>query len=563
MNDEVIVPIVDPDRGWRQWYIDEIFDGEGEGRYVPNKGDAVWSWEEGTFRVVDVDYTTGHSTLQKYEPPKDPEIIDNTDILLGGGPGFISESYRVYVDKSVTPHTVAIDGRCRIYDSAATHFKLFKGTDISVNGKVISRLYDQNGTYLGENIPLEAVTGPVADEVGFDPEAERVENVLVPKVGYTVEDLDDGDPVVMVTYGAEGNAISIGQLLVKNTAFVRQAHANQRYITGIALESPFISDADPKTLEYPINAPISSLAMMGVVSYSDGGTKRIPIDGTKFILHGLDTYVATILGQKIPLVLTYKLSAGEAAYGAQSGEQTHISENYHAKTVEVDGAYTVKLFAYPYWIDGNNGYRMEYFLYNLDREQVYYATPYVRLASNSPTYNPTLYGQVQNLTLAVNLNEVDPQFSSYRHVQTIGVTLLEEGDIDAANWEIQYTPNLDPVFGGAGMAAYYEFVNTEYYRLDIGLEAGSKEDWLSKIYEPTQPLYNPRAEAEAPRPTHFKLYFNNRRIEYNIDQWNAALEVPNDLDEGETLFIEFIKRTAQTDLQLAIAGLPMHQINQS
>lgn len=549
-DNSVIVPIKDPDRGFRTWHIDEIYDGQGPGRYVPNVDDMVWSWVQGAYRVTDVDYTTCHSTLAKYEPPKDPEVVGEDDVLLGGGPGFQSESYRVYVDDSVTPHTLAVDARCRIYNPTVTGYKLFKGNDYGSDGKVISRRYDQNGTYLGELLPLE----PLNDEedgslVG-----------LSPAVGYTIDSLEDGEPVTAVFYNPEGSAVSIARLLVKKTAFIRQAYANQKYITGIRIESPFISDADPKTLEYPINMPVQALAMMGVVTYSDGGSKRIPIDGEKFILHGLDTFIPTILGQKIPLVLTYRLSAGEAAYDAQNGAVTHVSESYHAKTVEVDGAYSVKLFVYPTWIDSANGYRLEYFLYNLDREEVYDATPFVRLATNSPSYNPTLYGQVQNLTLSVNLNEVNGQFSSYRHVQTVGVTLREEGDIDAANWEIQYTPNQEPIFGGVGMAAHFEFVNTEYHRLDISLEAGSKEDWLSKIYEPTQPLYNPRIEAEPPRPTHFKLYFNNRRIEYTIDQWDAELEVPNDLSEGETLYVEFIKRTAQTDLQLAIAGLPMHQI---
>lgn len=560
MSDNFVTPIIDPDRGYREWLISEIFDGTAEGgRYVPNVNDSVWSWDQGRFRVVDVDYTTGFSTLQKYAPAKTPDAIDDTDVLLGVTPGHQPESHRLYVDKSVLPHPMAVDSRLRIYDTDARSIKIFKGNDITDNGKVISRRYDQNGDYLSENIPLKNVVTPVPLDVELGSDAQWVENVMVPEVGYTIDDVADGDPVVAVAYGAEGNAISINRLLVKNTSFVRSVDANKRYVTGIYLESPFISGSDPRVLEYPINMPAQSLAMVGIVAFSDGGVERLPIDGTKFALHGLDTFIPTILGERIPIALTYYLSGNETAYGAEGGEVKHVTETYFAKTVEVDGAYSVKLFAYPTWIDQSNGYRMEYYLYNLDRERVYDATPYVRLTASSPTYNPTLYGQVQNLALAVNLSEVNGEFANYTHTQTIGVTLREEGSVDANNWEIQYSPNNPPTFGGAGMAAYFEFVNAEFFRLDISLGAGSKADWLGKIFDPTLPLYNPRTENRPPEPTHFNLYFNNRRVEYTIDRWNEELEVPNDLKEGETLLVEFFKRTTQTDLQLAIAGLPMHQ----
>ena len=42
----------------------EIYTGPtGTGRYVPNIEDAVWDWTAGVFRVVDVNITTGLSTL--------------------------------------------------------------------------------------------------------------------------------------------------------------------------------------------------------------------------------------------------------------------------------------------------------------------------------------------------------------------------------------------------------------------------------------------------------------------------------------------------------------------
>ncbi|WP_200850974.1 hypothetical protein, partial [Klebsiella pneumoniae] len=66
--------------------------------------------------------------------------------------------------------------------------------------------------------------------------------------------------------------------------------------------------------------------------YSDGSKKIMPVDGTKFNLYGLQNFIATIVGQKIELVLSYKLSADEYVYGASASLQKHLSIPYWATT---------------------------------------------------------------------------------------------------------------------------------------------------------------------------------------------------------------------------------------
>lgn len=551
MADEEIIPVSNPDGGFRTWHEDEIYTGpDGTGRYVPNVNDAVWSWITGMWRVTEVDYTTGLSVLTEYVPIPESEAVNQEDILVGGGPGYVSESFRLYVNDSVTPNTIAVDSWLRIYGTAADTIKIFRGTDISFDdGEVISRLYDSNGDFIGENIPLQLVES--------DSETNLAVRTMV--TGYTTSDLVDGEVVTAVVYSDAGEAISINKLIVKKTAFIRSTDIYKRYITSIEIESPFISDAEPNVLQWAINMPVQALNMTGVVNYSDGGIRRLPIDGTKFTLLGIDNFIATIQGQRVPLVLTYKLGADEAVYEAEEVQDSyHLSVPYFGETIAVEGAYSVKLFTYPVWIDNINGYRLEYYLYNLDRDEVYYATPYVSIANNSIAFNPTLFGTTQNITVAVNLNEVNGLFDAYRHVQTIGVTLYNHGNVDDRNWTIQYTPNVDPVFGGTDFAARVDFINVELYDLYIGLEAENEFRWLDKIYWPTQPLYDPTSEAEAPTPNFFKVYFDNKVIEYPLEQYNEVLRIDTTIEDGSTLFIEFIKRTANDDLQLAIAAMPVH-----
>src|SRR5574343_1924877 len=102
------VPVYDPDRGFRSWVITDIYTGPtGQGRFVPNVNDLVIDWGRGLLRVASVDITTGLSTLVDAAFPKSNEF-DNSDVLFGTGPGYTSELWRVYINRNVVPHTLAV-----------------------------------------------------------------------------------------------------------------------------------------------------------------------------------------------------------------------------------------------------------------------------------------------------------------------------------------------------------------------------------------------------------------------------------------------------------------------
>ncbi len=549
VNDTPIVPVYEPDREFRTFLRSEVYDGIGEGVWVPNVDDLVIDYATGFWRCVEVDPTTGLSKLIPWTLPKDPGELTNEDVLLGTGPGYQSETYRAYLDTSVIPHTLALDSRLHVYGTTLTSCKVFLGTDTGDESNVISAFYDQGGTLLGENIPLELVAMPDRTNLA----------VKAPMVGYTNTKLSDGEPVTAVFYDDVGVARSIAKLLIKNTAFIRTTDASRKFITSIHLESPFLSDADDRLLQYPINMPVSALPLVGVVSYSDGSVNRLPVDGSKFRMHGLQHYVATIEGQKIPLVLTYYLSEGEYNYGAQPGATKHLSEKYSATTLALDEAYAIKLFGYPTWIDDVNGYRMEFYLYNLNRQRVYRVTPYVKLGANSASFDPLNFTSTQYLTYTVDMNKVDSSYPAYRHVQTMAVSLLAPGNEDTTNWVMGFSPNQNPLYG-TGLAARVTFVDVDNWKLDLSNGFNSKEEWLNHLYYPAEPLYNPDTEVQAPKPNYFVLVDGARRTEYHIDQWNQELTISLATAEGGTMFIEWIYRHLGGDLQLGVSGLSVHQV---
>lgn len=547
--------ISDPDRRFTVWGIWEIYTGEdGVGQYCPNPDDAVLDWDNGWLRVAGVDYTTGLSDLRQWKIRTNPEELSDEDILLGVGPGYQSETWRVYLDTRRVPNILQVDGRLHIYGSSAEYIKIFKGTDISVNGTVISAFYDQSDNFLGENIPMELVATELLNNRA----------IKAPVTGFTNATLQDGELVTLVVYNTHGAVVTKVKLLVDNCSLVRRSDANKRYVTGIRLVSPFLSEADTALLEVPINVDLASVIMKGVVEFSDGDTDEytISMDGsTRMSLYGLSDYVPTSLGQTVPMTLNYVLAENEFSYVHGVTANGSITERYRAKTIAVDNAYSVKLYAYPVWQNDVDGYTLDFWLYNLDRAE-YHRVPrgLVTVVAGSRNFDGLDMLTVQKLTVSVNLSEVDAKYNNYTHVQTFNISLKESGNVRTTNWVINFNPGSTDSFGD-GLEAAMFFINANNWLVNIGNGYNSKAEWLRHLFYATEPLYDNYSENQAPEPTHFVVRTKLRRVEFTIDMWNNDLAVYNDLNEGETLFIEWIKRTPSNDLQLGVTGLPMHRSN--
>lgn len=556
------VPIHRPTDPWVQWALKDMYavkflDGSvvgptvGANKFIPNIGD--WIIDTELFRyyeVLGVDQFTGVATVRPRQLPKDPGEFSQDDILLGPGPGTQADTYRALLDTSKIPHLLRIERRCWVGGTMTKHAKIFLG---GPHGRVIGVFYDQQGNLLGDEIPLELLT--IGEDV-----VNYTKKTVVPC--YTKETMKNGEVVTVVFYGDDGEVVSTRQCLVWNTAWIDGVYSGTKYVTGISLRSPYLSAADPALIQFPMNMPLRSLITMGVVHYSDGTTKELPLDASgKFSVFGFENFVATIVGQEVPLVLTYKLSDDEAAYGLSVGENKHISVKMKAVTTRAEGAYSLKLFAYPVWIDRVNGYRLEWFLYNLDRQTVYYVTPWVQIGASSRAFNPIGYGISQRLIVNLNLNQVDGTFKPYEFTQSIDITLRQAAD-DPGNtpWTIAFNPNQDPEYGQNVFAAA-EFVNVNFWKLNLDSGATTLEEWLQKLYYNTKPLSDPTREAAPVIPNFFRVKFGSQVIECQLSQWNQELTVGRGLVNNQTLFIEFFRRINGNDLELAVAGLVIRQTN--
>jgi len=543
------VPVYDPSARWTIWALHEIYTGTTAlNKYVPKVGDYIIDTDtDERFKVIEVDPSTLISRTVKIKTVKEV-ALSTDDLLMGPEGGAVSDTYRIYVDKSVVPNTLAVDTRLRFGGSMTSHVQIFRGSKLDGTSQVVSAFYDPSGNLLGTNVPLELV-------------AEREltnHSIKIVSACYTSQDIKNGEVLTVVAYAADGGVVSMRQLMAVETSFIRQTDTSQKYITGISLETPFLSDSDHKLIQYPLNVPTNGLNLFGVVHYSDGSKLRMPVDGTKFQVFGLEKFLSTVVGQKLPVILKYNLSPGEVMYGNTTGATNYICERYELITVKAEGTYSMKLYGYPVWVDAINGYRLDWWMLNLDRKEYYHVTPYVRINENTAPFNPILYGSNQRLSVSINLRDVNGVFKNYIHTQIIDIALMRPGaDHTGTQWIIGFEMAQNPPFGRENAVAL-TFINQNLKRLNLTMGETELQNWLQRTYKETRPLYNPAIELEAPTPNMFMVILpNGKSYEYTIEQWNSEIVINDLLADSSTIYVLFFKRTPETDFYLSIAGLPV------
>lgn len=540
-------PVFEPDARWCIWGMHEIWNGGvGEKRYVPKIGDYVIDTDTyTTYKVLSIDAVTLIPKFVEVKPSNLSSVMTESDQLFGVGPGTQSDTYRCYLDTSVLPFVLAVDARLKIGGTMSNYAKIFLGTDTSSQGKVISRMYDASGSVISDKVPLELIA--IDSHVNYS-----IKNV---GVCYTNTELPDGELVTVVIYNDEGHVVSKRQLIVENTGFIRQADESTRYITGISLNSPFISPSQDHVIEFPLNVPISALGLMGRVHYSDGKVLELPVDGRKFKIFGLDQYVSTIVGQKLDLVLSYTLSAGEAAVGTVIGNNKTMTESYTLVTSDPNNSYSVKVFGYPVWVNQENGYMMRWWMMNLDRNVFFDVTSDVRFAQNTGPYNPKGYGILQRKAIQLNLRDVSGAFKPFIHTQLVDITLHDIPNGRATAWLMSNTSSDSNLPYGEGVYAKLDTGAPTLGNLNISCEETTIQKWLEKVYLRSYPLVDNYKEVTPPLPTHFEIIYNNQKIQYTVDQWDNNLPTGLNIPLNATIFIRFFKWTSAGEMNLSVVAM--------
>lgn len=546
---------VDKTRRFSVFHIKEIYEGpNGQGVYVPNVDDMVIDWQNGMYRVTAVDhYKTNLSYLTKVNMATLGGGVDDSDMAVVTGVGANSNSFRVYVNTETTPHTLAVDSRVIWNGGANSYIKIFRGTDYSEStGQVISAIITTNGTITSENIPLVAVIVPSGTNV----------TQKTAQVGWCSDTVLDGDIVTIVTYTAAGQITSVDKFVIATTNYIRSINQTAKYVTNIELVSPFLSKTDSRLIECPINMLVQSMNFAAKVTYSDNSSLVSNIDGLKWNLAGLKMFVSTQIGKYDNLMLTYNLAANELAFDATAAlPDRKVIREYRIRTVDIDTFYAIKVFAVPLWNSSTRKYTLNWYLYNLERQDITDVTAYIEFSTTSPKFVGDKYNATQHLQVAFNMQSLGQNYSYFRHVQNVAVTLITPATSVGAQRYFTVSYGDNTLYGNTVRALFTaDELNAGKLKLNISSGYTDTLTWITNIYRPLEPLYYSANEPEAPAPTHARVIIGTGASAWQreIEMKNITSDIRNinvSITQGALVRVELFYRDAEGDHQLAVAPL--------
>ena len=538
-------PIFKTDTKWTLWNYNEIYLGEkGKDKFIPAVGDGVVNYRSQIYyEVKEVDQLTQIPVLEEIIAEQPGEFQEN-EILIGVGKTTLADTYRAYLNTRTFPYVMSIDARLSIKGTNARKAIVFQGADISEDGVILSQRLDNNQTLVDYQIPLEVVA------------INNMDNYAIKSIPpfHTNQNLPDGEIITVVIYNDVGGIISKRQLLVENTNYIRLPEQGIRLIDGIHLETPFLSSNEPDTIRLPLNVPLQGLNIIGVVNYADGSLMKKAIDNTSFELFGLNNFIGNIIGQRLDIVLSYRLESNEGSSGIVTVDNKKITKQYTLIVDDPINAYSVKLMGYPVWIGSATGYSMKWYLLNLDRTLCEDVTDKVQYDSRYGYFNPKGYGQLQRLMPTVMMSEIIPGAKAYKHSQLVDVILESQPDTINSVWKVDMdlTDSLPPY--GTNVRA----VTTGGTNLvDITMGEETLESWLNKTYSLSKPLtLDHQSSDNLEQPTHVEIRYGDKVIQKDLTTWPLeSIDFGVSVGYNQNVYIKFIKKTVNVDQYLSIIAM--------
>jgi len=548
------IPQYDPNGLFHIWGWNEVYFGEeGKNKYVGKVGDLIRrvtaNGENKEWLITDLDLNTLIPTIV---------AVGGDEDVLGGqiliGDGLQPVTFRLFYDTSTLPFTASIDSRHFVNGSDNTYARIFRGVDTSPTGKVISAVFN-GSNYVDDKIPLELIV--------YD-DHTNLARKAVPSFN-TKEIMPDGEVCTVVIYNAQNKVTDKKPLIVEKTSWIRPVNDAQKYIAGITLKSLFLNSNNPYVLDFPLNVPVDSLNAFGLLHYSDGSrSEPIPVDGNKFTLHGLEAFVATRPGQKIPLVLSYRLDDNEPTYGAVSADGKKITENYEIVTTFENGTFSPVLFGYPYWDKTENKYKMRWWLMDLNRVTLFDATNQVQYNQSSDVFDGLSYNTIQMLSVRIDLSSISQSLPNWIHTQTLFVKLFNPNVTNKIipSFEVGQE-NIIGTFYGTDLQARVTTIDQNNFQINIQNNITTLNEWIDKLFYSAKPIFSLYKESKAPIPTHFTVINDINNVQtFPINSWNQNFQIFTNISQQSNLRIRWDRRLNDSSvLQLAVTEIPMNFLN--
>lgn len=531
----------------RSWIIDDVYMGvvptDGRTMHIARKREKVTDPDVGEYIVTSMSGNIPTLELKlKYnqQGQNDPESDSLITSLSMRQP---NSTAKAFWDANQNPPTINIDGRWYQHGEEPQKMIFFLGTDTDEDtGTIISERYDANGEFVAHDVPLYAPEATL-------PTQKRV------RTFNTTYPLKPGQIITGVAYTATGGVYSAEPFKVIPSASIRPLSKDEIFLEKVSLKSPLLSKTDPKLLLNTLNTPFNTSLLKGMLHYSDGSSVEVNIDGVKCVIHGVDRFDTGRSGMPSDIFISYYPDNTEPFINGNGGQKKHLTEGYKLANIKVDTEYTLKIYPVPRYNGAAVGYTFEWRLTNMagDLDIDVTADVSAALADGSPLRGNN-YGVVQSITLALNMDNVAPGvYPGHVHTQKMDITLTLPGTGGWSPWVIDY------IGGGVnnyGVDLYMSASNYDGGKLKISAGEEVLDDWITKIYKESAPLWDVSLQSEPTTPSHFVLEYGGVEAEYTVDQYDQVLDKiagASDFVDDQTLLIRWIYRGTSGDKILALS----------
>lgn len=538
-------------------YLDEIFDPDIHNpddiaKYViPQEGEIVV--DVVNKRFLEVSHVDKHGTWKSTFVPWEivaEEGDSEYQLFPKHEYGFLQGELALFIDYTVRPPVARVDANAVAPDAA--YAILYKGNNIGEAGQVISAQY-AGVELINEKIPVSPV---VYDNL----ENKTIMGADSFSVNVNEADMPNGTRATLVYFDVNNRPIPpTYSLATQHCGYLRDHQLTKRYVKSIELISPwFTNSSTPNTLYIPINLALKTVEFRAKVHYSDGtSSEELPVNSYNgnngFTLNGLNQYKPTTPGQTSnALVLSYAFKESEQAYIVQAGAPRHISERFTIVATPAEGAYSPRIYSYPYW-DVNSGWKLKHYLTDLERKYCRDVTAMVTLNEASPAFDGRKYGEEQNLIFNLNMRDVAANYEPWSFVQETSITLYNDATAEGRKWDVRHsygkppfvsmTVEFAPQTGGTVKARFANIATVD--------------EFVAKGYLAFEPLLDPRTEVNAPNPTHFDILRTNNtsRTGIPIGEFNKLPIDSLSLVHGEGVYIRWVHREPNgNELQLGVSA---------
>jgi len=516
---------------------------------VPQEGELVFDTSNGViYFVAKVDW---QGTLKSTLVPWRLQNIDegNTtdqDYIYGLRGGPMAGEALLSIDYSVRPNVARVDST--IMRPGAAYAYVYLGS-AAIESNIISAQYDQSLNMISKKVPVQLAL------------INEYTNMSIMTSGaFSVtkneEALPDGERAWLVFFDEGNNFIPPAQpLMVQHSSYMKDHNIGVKYVTGVELISPWFTRInDPDRLIIPVNVQLASVELRAITHYSDGSTSApAAVNGGEYSLLGVSEYRPKFPGQTGDVVLVKKLAENEQHYIAQPGNPDFVRHTYTFEAGAAKGAYSPRIFSYPQWDASLTGYRLQHYLYDLDRKTFIDVTAVVTYNDKSPVYKPSAYGLSQALIFNINLKDVAPTYESVPFIQHTEVVLLKDINGPGDRWQVNYA------YGKPTYAAKRAVATNNGALTKFNIANGQDEvnEWLDVMYWSVQPSYDVFNEDKAPTPTHFDLmHEDGRKWRYPLSAWNQDNGITISMQKGKTWYICWVNKNASgVELQLGMTGV--------